>query len=71
MLEPGTLTVAKNAWNARRFLRVRPHPGLAGLVQLTVYNSLGNHAYDLAMTPDEAGALAAALRDAPWRPPDA
>lgn len=69
--DPETVTVAGNRWNAKRTLRVRPHPEIDGFVLLTVYNRIGNHAYELSMTSAEAAALADALRAAPGRPPRA
>lgn len=76
---PGHVTVAGNRQNAKRTLRVRmlqerhlsPGTVAAPLVVLTIYNRLGKYGFELAMTPQEALALADALRDAPWRPPDA
>jgi hypothetical protein len=75
MPEREPLPVRRNRLNAKRTLRLRvsshPNPAEPDLVDLTIYNSIGNYGYNVAMTRDETQALASALQAAAWGPPDA
>lgn len=68
------LPVRRNRLNAKRTLRLRvsshPNPAEPDLVDLRIDNSIGRWGYQVAMTRDEAQALASALQAAAWGPPD-
>jgi hypothetical protein len=75
MPEREPLTVHRNRLNAKRTLRLHvsshPNPAEPDLVSLHIDNRIGCYAFTVAMTRDEAQALAGALQDAAWGPPDA
>ena len=58
------LELARNKASATRHVRVAGHWLYRGLVELTVYNSRGGVHSALAMTPEEALLVAAALTKA-------